>query len=64
LFRRADACITDSNLTATKARILLMAALMKLGSLPPAVDPDNPTPQERAAVREKVRQYQTIFDSH
>jgi L-asparaginase len=59
-----DACITGSNLTATKARILLMAALMKIGCLPPAVDPDNPTPEECAGVREKVRQYQTIFDSH
>ena len=59
-----DACITGSNLTATKARILLMAALMKLGCLPSAVDPDNPTPDERTALREKVRQYQTIFDTH
>jgi len=59
-----DACITGSNLSATKARILLMAALMKLGCLPPAADPDNPTPEERAALRDKVRQYQAIFDSH
>jgi len=59
-----DACITGANLTATKARILLMAALMKLGCLPPAADPDNPTPEERATLREKVKQYQAIFDSH
>ena len=59
-----DACIAGSNLTATKARILLMASLMKLGSLPPAVDPDDPTPAERAAVRDKVRHYQAIFDTH
>jgi L-asparaginase len=59
-----DPAIAGANLTATKARILLMAALMKLGSLPPAADPDHPTPQERAAVQEKVRQYQAIFDTH
>ena len=41
-----------------------MAALMKLGCLPPAADPDNPTPEERATLREKVKQYQAIFDSH
>ena len=45
-----DACIAGANLTATKARILLMAALMKLGCLPPAADPDNPTPAERATL--------------
>jgi L-asparaginase len=61
---RRDPCITGSNLTATKARILLMAALMKLGSLPPARDPDNPTLQERAAVHDKVEQYQALFDTH
>jgi hypothetical protein len=41
------------NLTATKARLLLMACLMKFGSLPPAADPDQPTPAEAARVREK-----------
>jgi L-asparaginase len=61
---RRDPCITGSNLTATKARILLMAALMKLGALPPAADPDDPTPQERAAVHDKVQQYQSIFNTH
>ena len=61
---RRDPCITGSNLTATKARILLMAALMKLGCLPPAADPNNPTPQERAAVAQKVDEYQAIFDTH
>ena len=59
-----DPCIAGSNLTATKARILLMASLMKLGNLPPAADPDNPTPAERAATRQKVAEYQAIFDTH
>ena len=56
--------IGGSNLTATKARLLLMACLMKLGSLPPAADPDHPTSAEAAAVRDKVGAYQTIFDTH
>src|SRR5262249_4765794 len=58
------AFIGGSNLTATKARLLLMACLMKLGSFPPAANPDHPTPQEAAAVREKVTAYQTIFNTH
>ncbi|HEY1432119.1 MAG TPA: hypothetical protein VGF39_10915, partial [Stellaceae bacterium] len=56
--------IGGSNLTATKARPLLMACLMKFGSLPPAEDPDRPTAAEAAAVREKVATYQRIFDTH
>jgi L-asparaginase len=50
--------IGGSNLTATKARLLLMACLMKFGSLPAAADPDHPTPAETAAIREKVAAYQ------
>src|SRR5712691_6896808 len=56
--------IGGSNLTATKARLLLMACLMKFGSLPPAVDPDHPTSSELAATRKKVAAYQTVFDTH
>jgi hypothetical protein len=56
--------IGGGNLTATKARLLLMACMMKLGSLPPAADPDRPTEAEAAAVREAVAAYQEIFDSH
>ena len=56
--------IGGSNLTATKARLLLMACLMKLGSLPPAANPDQPTAEEAAEVREKVAQYQAIFNTH
>jgi L-asparaginase len=56
--------VGGSNLSANKARILLMAALMKLGSLPPAKDPDAPTAQELEAVKAKVREYQAIFDTH
>ncbi len=56
--------IAGMNLTATKARLLLMACLMKFGSLPPAVDPRRPTPEEAAALRAAVAQYQRVFDTH
>lgn len=59
-----DLTIAGSNLTATKARLLLMACLLKLGSLPPARDPEHPTDDELAAVRAKVGEYQAIFDTH
>lgn len=56
--------IAGSNLTSTKARMLLMACLLKLGSLPPAKDPGQPTPEELAAIRKAVAAYQAIFDTH
>jgi hypothetical protein len=56
--------IGGNNLTATKARLLLMASLLHLGTLPPAADPDNPTESELAAIKEKVAKYQELFDTH
>ncbi len=56
--------IAGRNLTATKARLLLMACLMRLGSVPAATDPDRPTPGEVEAVQRKVREYQELFDTH
>jgi hypothetical protein len=56
--------ISGSNLTATKARFLLMACLMKLGSLPPAKDPAKPTASERSAVEAAVAAFQHIFHTH
>ena len=56
--------IAGSNLTSIKARLLLMASLMKLGSLPIAADPANPTPAEQAATREAVAAYQELFLTH
>jgi len=61
---RDPSFIAGSNMTATKARLLLMACLMKFGSLPPAAYPDHPTSAETAAVRKKVAEYQRIFDTH
>lgn len=62
--RPGDIMIAGNNLTATKARLLLMACLMRLGSLPPAKDPAHPTKAELDAVRAKVAEYQAIFDTH
>ncbi len=51
-------------MTATKARMLLMASIMKLGMLPPATDPDNPTGDEIKAIQEKIKNYQEILHTH
>jgi L-asparaginase len=56
--------IDGNNLIASKARLLLTAALMKYGSLPPAADPLNPTEAEKDAIRKKVALYQEIFNTH
>jgi hypothetical protein len=56
--------IAGSNLAVTKARLLLMACLMKFGALPPAADPTRPTAAETAATMAKIAQYQAIFDTH
>jgi hypothetical protein len=56
--------IAGSNLTATKARILLMACLLRFGSLPPARDPANPTGDEVRAIEAALAPFQQVFDSH
>jgi hypothetical protein len=61
---RDPLAIAGSNLTATKARLLLMACLLKLGCLPPAHDPAKPTLAEVEATKMKLQQFQEIFDSH
>ena len=61
---RDPLAIAGSNLTATKARLLLMACLMKLGCLPPAAEPGKPTRAETEATQAKLKQYQEIFDTH
>ncbi|MFC0449888.1 asparaginase domain-containing protein [Rhodococcus jostii] len=63
-YRTDPIFISGSNLTSTKARMLLMAALLKLGTLPVAEDPTNPTPAERTATEQAVATYQHIFDTH
>src|SRR5579862_156820 len=56
--------LAGSNLTGTKARLLMMACLMRFGALPPAKDPANPTAAEKKAIAELVAQYQRVFDTH
>jgi hypothetical protein len=60
----ADLFIGGGNLTATKARMLLMACLMRFGSLPPAATPNQPSKDELDAIREKLVLYQAVFDTH
>jgi hypothetical protein len=59
-----DAFIEGSNLDTNKARLLLMASMLKLGRLPRAADPLNPTPDERSALLTKITQFQEIFETH
>ena len=59
-----DFQIAATNLTATKARLLMMACLLKFGSLPPAKDPNHPTASEIAAIKKAVGAYQEVFDQH
>ncbi len=59
-----DPTITGSNLDANKARLLLMAAMMKLGRLPKAEDPRNPSRNELESVAAKVAMFREIFHSH
>jgi hypothetical protein len=61
---RTPLAIAGSNLTATKARLLLMACLMRFGSLPPAADPAHPTMSELAALQAKLAEYQAVFETH
>jgi hypothetical protein len=61
---RVPLAIAGSNLTATKARLLLMAGLLRFGSLPPAADPEHPTQVELEAVQAKLAAYQSVFDTH
>jgi hypothetical protein len=56
--------IGGSNLTVVKARMLLIACLLRFGALPVAADPANPTAAEREATAEKVAAYQAVFDTH
>ena len=56
--------IEGSNSIATKARLLLTAAIMKYGALPHCADPDHPTVAETDAIKAKIKLYQEIFRTH
>lgn len=62
--RSVGYAIAGGNLTATKARLLLMACLLRYGALPPARDPANPTAREVRATEEVIAEYQQVFDTH
>jgi hypothetical protein len=59
-----DFAVSGSNLTATKARLLLMACLLRFGAPPQARDPDRPTTAEVRVLRAALDQYQAVFDEH
>ncbi len=44
--------------------MLLMACLLRFGSLPLAKHPEHPTAEEREATRKAVAAYQAVFDTH
>ena len=44
--------------------MLLMACLLKFGSLPPAADVEHPTEAEIKAIKGKLNEYQAVFDTH
>jgi len=59
-----DLFIEGSNLDANKARLLLIACMLKLGRFPRAKDPREPTSREKEAVVEKIKGFQKIFETH
>jgi hypothetical protein len=59
-----DFAIAGSNLTATKARLLLMACLLRYGHPPSAADPASPSDAEQRAIREILEQYRAVFAEH
>jgi hypothetical protein len=61
---RMRLAIAGANLTATKARMLLIAGLLKFGALPPAADPTSPTVAEIESVSAALQPYQQLFDTH
>ncbi len=56
--------VAGSTLTATKARLLLMACLLRFGAPPPAADPTAPTPEELDATLAHLARYQEVVSTH
>jgi len=59
-----DLTIEGSNMDTIKARLLLIASMLKLGRLPKVNDPRNPTAAERQAVVDRIAVFQEIFETH
>lgn len=60
----APFAIAAGNLSASKARLLLMACLLRFGALPAAADPAAPTGVEIGATGAALDRYQEVFDTH
>ncbi len=60
----APFAIAGGNLTATKARLLLMACLLRFGALPPAADPTAPTPDEVKSTQRRLDLMRGVFAEH
>lgn len=60
----APYAVAGGTLTATKARLLLMACLLRFGAPPPAADPDAPTPAETRATQAVLDRYRAVFADH
>jgi L-asparaginase len=56
--------ISGTHLTASKAHLLLMACLMKFGSLPTAADLADPSEADLGATLASMQRYQEVFDNH
>jgi len=56
--------VSADGLPAQKARMLLLAALLREGAAPVAADPDAPTAHEQAATRDYTARLQQLFDTH
>lgn len=56
--------IAGSNLTAVKARMLLMACILKFGMLPKAADPKAPTSAEVETTMTALAPFQAVFNTH
>jgi L-asparaginase len=59
-----DLTIEGSNLDSTKARLLLIASILKLGAFPRAKDAKSPTDHERDQIVSKTAEFQEIFETH
>jgi L-asparaginase len=59
-----DLTIEGSNLDSTKARLLLIASMLKLGQFPRAKDPLNPSSHEKDQIMEKASEFQNLFETH
>ncbi len=57
-----DLFIAAGALSANEAQRVLSTCLLELGTLPPAVDPTNPTTVEARAIRAKLELFQAAFD--